>query len=469
MHDHTDDSRSINPSDVDQPAASAALTTSSPAAPSAIPVAESERLTSVDVLRGFAVLGILVMNINAFGWPMMTMFNPTSAGGFTGLDLLAYKFEALLFSQKFMTIFSMLFGAGLILMTQRAEAAGRLLRSVYFRRLIWLILFGIVHAYFLWEGDILFFYGCCGLWLWMFRHLAARWLVVIGIVVLSFGVVTQLAMGVGLDFYRSQAMQAEEDLKAGKELEPGQKQMYDGWQETRRNFEMPPEYLSEVLANYKGDYFDALIARAPGVLSMHTLGFFFMIGWRVLGLMLIGMGLMKIGFFSARLSFWTYGITAVVGYGVGLPISYYGLQVIIESNYDIIFYFQQGGHYDYFASVLISLGHMSLIMLVCKANIFGAFQRGMAAVGRTAFSNYILHSVVMTTVFYGYGFNLYGEVSRFPLLGFVLAMWVVNIALSVWWLKSHRYGPLEWLWRRLTYGKAPQIATIPQTAQAQPL
>ena len=109
--------------------------------PMPVPVAESQRVLSVDVLRGFALLGILVMNINFFAWPSITLFNPMAAGGFEGLDLFAYKLETMLFSQKFMTIFSMLFGGGLILMLERWEKAGKKVKRVYYRRVLWLIVF----------------------------------------------------------------------------------------------------------------------------------------------------------------------------------------------------------------------------------------------------------------------------------------------------------------------------------------
>ena len=203
---------------------------------------------------------------------------------------------------------------------------------------------------------------------------------------------------------------------------------------------------------------------------MHTFGFLFMIGWRVLGLMLMGMGLMKLGFFTAEKSYRTYALTAAIGYAVGLPVTYVGMNALIAAKFDAVFAFTQGMHYDYVASVFTSLGHMGVVMMICKAGLLKPIQRGLAAVGRSALSNYLLHSIVMTTLFYGYGFGLFGSIGRFNLLWLVVAMWVVNISVSLLWFRSFRFGPAEWLWRTLTYGKAPAMRrrAAAQTIQAQP-
>src|SRR5262245_58730077 len=134
------------------------------------PVPPSERIASVDVLRGFALLGILAMNIVGFAWPFSAYENPTLGGGFAGADRTVWLICELVFSEKMMTIFSMLFGAGLILMTDRADARGRSLIGLYYRRCLWLLLIGMAHAYLLWPGDILVAYALCGMILFPFRR-----------------------------------------------------------------------------------------------------------------------------------------------------------------------------------------------------------------------------------------------------------------------------------------------------------
>src|SRR5262245_28441400 len=134
------------------------------------PVAPAERVTAVDVLRGVALLGILPMNIVAFAWPFSAYFDPTAGGGFEGLDRVIWIVCHIVFDQKMLTIFSMLFGAGLVLMGERAEARGRSITGIYYRRVLWLLAIGMVHAYLLWDGDILVAYAQCGLFLYLFRR-----------------------------------------------------------------------------------------------------------------------------------------------------------------------------------------------------------------------------------------------------------------------------------------------------------
>ena len=225
--------------------------------PTLKPVLESQRVDSVDILRGVALLGILVINIDFFALPGTIFFDPSSAGGFEGLDLLTWKFGTLFFLQKMMAIFSMLFGAGVILMHQRAEGAGRSgFAGVWYRRTFWLLLLGLVHAYLMWYG-----------------------------------------------------------------------------------------------------------------------------------------------------------------------------------------------------SILVALGHVALVMLICKAGLLRWLTDRLAAVGRMAFTNYFTQTILCTTLFYGFGFGLFGSVNRFGLIWIVFAIWVLQLLYSPWWLKRFRFGPMEWLWRSLTYWK----------------
>src|SRR5262249_26237766 len=149
--------------------------------PLAEPVSSAERYFSVDVLRGFALLGILAMNIVAFAWPFSAYENPLLGGGFTGLDRAVWIGNHLIFEEKMMTIFSMLFGAGLVLMDQRAEARGARVRGIYYRRVFWLFVIGLVHSYLIWIGDILVLYAQCGLLLYLFRKMKPRTLIISGI------------------------------------------------------------------------------------------------------------------------------------------------------------------------------------------------------------------------------------------------------------------------------------------------
>jgi len=161
--------------------------------------------------------------------------------------------------------------------------------------------------------------------------------------------------------------------------------------------------------------------------------------------------LMKLGIFSALRSKRFYWILLIIGYAVGLPLAYYGGQMMIAHNFDLVDSFLSDRHWNYIGSVLVAMGHVGLVMLVCKSDILAKLKRGLAAVGRMALTNYLFHSVVFTFVFYGYGLGLFNRIDRFYLLLMVFAMWLVQLYLSSVWLKHFRFGPAEWLWRTLTY------------------
>ena len=185
-----------------------------------LPVVESERLFAVDVLRGFALLGILAMNIVGFGWPKAAYGNPFRGGGFEGIDRGIWFFNHLFFEVKMMTIFSMLFGAGLVLMDQRAEARGARIRGVYYRRILWLLVIGLIHAYLIWSGDILVLYAECGLFLYFFRNMSPRTLIILGIRPCCSSCRLILGFAAGIDYMKAATARVEAQKKAGEK--PGE-------------------------------------------------------------------------------------------------------------------------------------------------------------------------------------------------------------------------------------------------------
>ncbi|MBN1211308.1 MAG: DUF418 domain-containing protein [candidate division Zixibacteria bacterium] len=415
------------------------------------PVEATERFVAVDILRGFALLGILVMNIIAFAYPGGIYFSPLEAGGFEGANKLAWWFSHLLFSQKFMTIFSMLFGAGLVLMSGRAKEKNIEFGKIYYRRVFWLFLIGMLHAYFIWGGDILVPYAVGGLLLYPLRKLSATILVSLGAGLVLFGILTQVGSGYMFSYVKSEAYKAYEDRQAGEVLSEYQLQFVEGWEGLLKSFNPTAEQVAEETAVFRDGYGRILKTRAGEVLQMHTWGMVMWIFWRVTGLMLIGMGLMKLGVFNALRSGRFYLILMIIGYAAGLPLAYYGGKIIIAHNFDLIDSFLSDRHWNYVGSVLVAMGHIGLVMLVCKSNLLEKLKRGLAAVGRMALTNYLFHSIVFTTVFYGYGLGLFNRIDRFYLLFLVFAMWLVQLYLSPVWLKYFRFGPVEWLWRTLTY------------------
>ncbi|HSR68491.1 MAG TPA: DUF418 domain-containing protein [Acidobacteriota bacterium] len=419
------------------------------------PVTEKHRLTSVDVLRGVALLGILTMNIVAFSYPFTLYMNPVALGPISAADWWSWAISHLLFEQKFMAIFSMLFGAGLVLMWDRAEAQGRSIFGVWMRRNLWLMLIGLLHGFLLWFGDILFVYGSCGLLIYFFRRFRPRTLAVLGLLVVTGFVGIFTLQAIYFDLLRSQHQQAVEKLEAGEELSETQKQLKQTWIQTQKAISPDPAKLQEEIEIYRnGTYLEQLIHRAPTALQTLVIGLFTFGLWRAGGLMLLGMALMKWGVFSAALSRAAYLRLTIGGYLLGLPFVVWSINVLTENDYDLFKLFGGDIYINYFASLPVALGHVGLVMLFCKSSLGQGLKDRLAAVGRMAFTNYLMHTVLCTTLFYGsYGLGLFASFSRTELWLVVLGVWILQLIYSPLWLKHFRFGPAEWLWRSLTYFK----------------
>lgn len=393
------------------------------------PVAEKDRIVSIDVLRGFALLGILPMNIQYFSMISAAYLNPTAYGDLHGANYLVWLLCHVLADEKFMTIFSMLFGAGILLMTSRVEAGGRSSVALHYRRMGWLILFGLAHAYLLWSGDILFSYGMCGLVVYLLRRLRPRTLLMLGVLTIAVASASLTAYGLWSRNWSPANLQiATEQL----------------WKPT-------PQMVDKELAAYRGSWSQQMHYRVADALQQETNFFVGFTFWRAAGLMLVGMGLFKLGTLSAQRPGWVYWTMVVMGVLVGVPVILYGTQREVATGWDFRYSFFYGAEYNYWASLLVSLGWVGAVMLASRATKLLPLTRRLAAVGRMAFTNYIMHTVICTTLFYGHGFGLFGKVERLGQFGIVLIILGIQLIISPIWLRYFVFGPLEWLWRSLTY------------------
>ena len=433
--------------------------------PPAAPVTAAERVASVDVLRGVALLGILAMNIVAFAWPFPVYENPTLAPGYTGSDLGAWLFNEFIFSGKMMSTFSMLFGAGLVLMAGRLEARGTSLRGVYYRRVLWLLAFGLVHAYLIWAGDILYDYAVCGLLLYPLRRKSPRTLIALGTAGILLSAVVALGAGAFFGWLQREAPRVEAAKKAGRAVSERVAWVPETWRGIQKEMRPTAEVIRKEIRTYRGGYAGIVKSRAKEVFFMQTVGFLMFILWGTAGRMLLGMGLMKLGVFAAERSDRFYGRLALCGYGVGLPLTALGAGHLVQHRWDMIDSMACGQVLSYLGTVPMALGHAAVVMLIYRAGWLPDLTRRLAAVGRMALSNYLAHSLVCTTLFYGYGFGLFGHIGRVWLFAVVLAIWAAQLWYSPIWLESFRFGPAEWLWRSLTYGK-PQPMRQPVVAVA---
>ncbi|MEM7477713.1 MAG: DUF418 domain-containing protein [Planctomycetota bacterium] len=394
------------------------------------PVSKPERVESIDVLRGFALLGILLLNIQSFGLISARYLNPMAGGELSGGPYVAWWFTHVLGDSKFMTLFSMLFGAGIVLMWQRARDAGRKFTGLHYRRMFWLVLFGLLHAHLLWAGDILFAYGVTGMLVYWLCGLRARWLLPIGIVWFSVGSALSIFFGLTMPLW------GDAELA-----------------EFSHTWNPDSAMIAAEIALHRGGYLDLLPYRSAEAFEMETFLYLIWALWRAGGLMLIGMGLFKLGVFSAQRSQRFYALGCLFGFGIGLPVIVMGVQQNAARDWDMMYSFFFGGQFNYWGSVLVSYGYLSLIMLLCKTGVFAWLQSRLAAVGQMALTNYLTHTIVCTTLFNGYGLGWYEKLDRVQLLLVVVTIWILQLIISPLWLTRFRFGPFEWLWRSLSYWK----------------
>lgn len=400
---------------------------------------DSQRISHLDILRGFALLGILIMNISAFSMPASAYANPASFGNLEGLNLWVWALNHTFADSKFMTIFSMLFGAGICLFAENAEKKHGSATALHYQRNFYLMLFGLAHAYLLWFGDVLFTYAVCGFLVYWCRNLSVKWLLTLAFILVGFvsGYVWLIQMVIDIGEMPQEALDG-----MAKQWLPGEERQ-----------------LREVTA-YLGSLSEQYHERAKAAYLVQVEMLFSYSLWRVSGTMLVGMALYKTGVLSGERTTGFYVKMALLGCLSGLALSGYGAAQHIEHQFALEYSMLGGIQYNYWGSVFTALGYIGLVHLAIKANILVGLQQRLAAVGQMAFTNYIAQTLICTTIFYGHGFGQFGEIDRAPLMLIVLGVWVLQLWYSPIWLKTHRFGPLEWLWRTMTYRKRQPMAKV---------
>lgn len=390
------------------------------------PVTADARIHSLDILRGFSLMGVLLMNMQAFAMPFCAYMNPSSYAFFSGLDRWSWHLNHVLADGKFITIFSMMFGAGIVLMTRRAEERTGRSAGLHYRRMFFMALFGVAHALLLWFGDILFTYALCGTIVWLFRRVRIWILVVVSALLIA--IPALLSVG----FAGAMSEMPSEDF-----------------QEIMAFWQPSAEQSAAVEEAYRGGF----VAQTQQRFSewVGFLGFLPMFVGRILGVMLLGMILFRTGVFSAARSDRFYIVLAFLGLSTGLSLAALSAVHHEMVDWEMAPCFGAGSLFNYFGSLLAALGWIGLVMLACRRNWFRGLLQRLGAVGRMAFTNYLMHSVICTTIFYGHGLGLFGTVDRVSQTGLVVAIGLLQLWYSPLWLSRFRFGPMEWLWRFLTY------------------
>jgi uncharacterized protein len=399
--------------------------------------ASGDRHVSIDAVRGFAVLGILLMNIVGMGLPSFAYLDPTYAGGSTGADLWTWAVNNVLTDGKMRALFTMLFGASAVLIAERAEGGQPGPLQTHYRRMFWLFVFGMVHAYFLWWGDILVTYAVAGLVIFPFRKLDARAQIAVGVAI--------LAALLAKNAFEANQLIALHDAAAA----PGAPAaVVKAWQEASQSVIVPPGMKAAELAGFGGGFMDALKARATMSLLMQLVLAPPDALPEAVGQMFVGMGLFRMGFFTLGWSNRAYLAMIAVGYLVAAPATAWIAMKIHQDGFEALS-LHRWEVWQQVSRPLIALAHASVLLLIVRSGAAQPVVDRLAAAGRMAFSNYLMTSIITTLVFCGFGLGLYGKLSRFQELAVVAGVWVFILAWSKPWLARFHYGPFEWAWRSL--------------------
>ncbi len=394
------------------------------------PTQLSERIISLDILRGFAVLGILIMNIQSMSMIGAAYLNPFAYGDFTGINKIVWIIGHIFADTKFISIFSILFGAGVVLFTERLHSKGIKSLSLHYRRTFWLLIIGLLHAYLLWFGDILVTYALCGLWVVLMRKKKAKTLFIVGFILIFIAFLFNVMTGISIP---SMDELARQDLM-------------DSWKPMA-------ELISEEINIYSGSFSVQIPARMETAIWFQTFLFFFSVGWKVSGLMLIGMGLYKSGVLSAQKSKDFYLKFMLWGFIIGFSLVTLGLLQNFKHDFSMEFSFFIGSQYNSWGGIFVAFGYISLVVLLIKSFKKGWLAKSLQAVGQMALSNYLIQTIICTLIFYGHGLALFGKVGRWEQILIVFGIWAIQMIISSIWMRKFRFGPFEWLWRSLTYWK----------------
>ncbi|WP_194777556.1 DUF418 domain-containing protein [Pararhodonellum marinum] len=423
------------------------------------PAVLSNRIDIIDIVRGVALLGILLLNIPYFA--MEEYFSEPWSQDTSNTNFWVSAVNTVFFEGKMRALFSMVFGAGIVLFTSNKEKSGKSATGLFYKRMIWLTLFGLAHAHLLlWIGDILYFYGLIGMMAFLFRKMKPKYLAMGVPIVAIIGFVAntlfmQNIRGKYLDYKEAIALQ-----EAGSELGEKERAALEAWEETRKEMIPNKEEVKEHTALMKGSYSEVASHIRPMAWDGQFKYFVFSI-WDMLALMLLGIALYKWGFLTLEWTQQQYIKTIWIGYGIGLPLVIFAFiyNKIHFPNVESALIFIETHSINWvsliydFQRILIMMAHVALVMVLYQKGYFTRLMNGLRAVGQLAFTNYIMHSVICTLVFFGYGLNQYAEWEYYQLYYLVLAIWVFQLVVSPIWLKYFLFGPLEWLWRCLTYGR----------------
>jgi uncharacterized protein len=419
----------------------------------------SNRIFSLDVLRGIAVLGILIINIYGFSYGLEFGHNPLDMGLLvkqSDLDILIFRITQVIAEGKMRGIFSILFGVSAMLILSSCSSINEIKGAdIYYRRLIWLLIFGLFNGFILlWWGDILYAYSLCGLLLFPLRKASLKVLIVVALLIaLSYTLRSYIR------YYETKKeyiayQHAKDKISKGKILTANEKEAREVW--IKKLIRPGEDKIKEVREKMSGSYGSIFLKNLETTQFMESVIFYRALFFDTLLMMLLGMILFKIGFFETTFSVYKLWMVVLIGYGVGLPLVLWAesrlhfgnYQALDKSVFNLIYSPER---------ILLTLAHITAVLLLLRLKVMSWIGKLLSSTGKMAFTNYLFQSVICMFLFSGFGLNLYGKLSISELMIIVMGICFFEIVMSSLWLNFFSMGPCEWLWRSLTHWKIQSI------------
>jgi len=404
-----------------------------------------ERIESIDILRGFALLGILIMNISSFAMPSMAYYSPV-VYDINLLNHIIYSITHIIADQKFMAIFSMLFGASTILFINSVKKREKRTLLLFYSRNFWLLILGWIHSSYLWYGDILLFYALCAFVLFFFKNLSPKKQFILGCLIYLLPTFLNYAT---YEYVIDHLGEEEQDVII-KHWNPSNEILQQEIDAYRGSYEKQVQHRAQMWSSSEHNDDNPSGGIGAGIIGLSILIDLFS---RSFGMMLIGMACFSWGIFSNALTKSFYKKMMFYGLGIGLPLSMIGLFFNYSFDWDWKYTQFLGRSPNNIATPLIAFGYIGIIMLWIGKGKFINLQEKLRTIGKIALTAYLIQTVIATFIFYGTGLGLFGYVNRAYQLVIMFFIWLILLKLCPAWVSKYQYGPVEWIWRMLTHMK----------------
>lgn len=429
------------------------------------PVSSENRIKSLDVARGIALFGILMVNVQLLCQPLSWLYN--GGGSREGpVGVAVYYATRILFESKSYPLFSLLFGMGLMLMRERAIAAGRSFAKPYLRRLSMLLLFGVFHALLLYYADILIIYAVIGFFVMWFMGRKSKLLLGLSLALLTLALLWSLLNAfMAVQYYESREKSPDHDQPAQVALigtEAEDITFLEFFERIKRgeipeNGPMSPVWESAAKDAYQdGPLTHAILMRSVEWLAEQ---FNWTIGagalFQISGMFFLGAWLMRIDALGVGAARWLRRFL-LIGFVIGMPCALVSIVIKETATEHSLLYFFNFSLMG-FAGPCVSLGYMGLSMWLAQRFGDGWFARSISSMGRMALTNYIMQSILVCVIVQHWGFRMYGEISQAQMLVIAVSIYLGQLVASPLWLSRFTMGPLEWLWRWWTYLRRPKF------------